>query len=294
MSENINVENMELDEALLDSVGETLLDENTLVDFHLSRGEIKRVKLGDLVGENKFSVLKDAIAYTENFIQAGRAFVVDTRNQVQTTEDKVFAELTAVNTAKQIESDRRDKVYYRDTVNTQLVKCAFKAKSLFDAQEIMQRLLKNYNIKQENIEIGMKNSNYYVKVVDCPYRIFDKMNRSLAVRNGVEEVAGFVERTADSAVNGTDMVLNDLAVPVAKTAIKTTAKVGKGIVGLVAKLGGIAVAEITRSTKECVNEIRTDGYIAEAKGEVLDGVHSIRRAIGNKTATGNVGIILDD
>ena len=37
MSENINVENMELDEALLDSVGETLLDENTLVDFHLSR-----------------------------------------------------------------------------------------------------------------------------------------------------------------------------------------------------------------------------------------------------------------
>lgn len=296
MSENINVENMELDEALLDSVGETLLDENTLVDFHLSRGEIKRVKLRDLVGEGRFKTLEEAIAYTSAFIQTGNAFIVDARTSVQSKEDQVFAELTAVNTAKEIKQAREEKVYYRDKINSAtVVNCEFNAKSILDAQEIMQMLLRNYNIPSDNIEMTMTSGKYFVRVTDCPTRIYEKVCFALGAKRGVEEVAGFVERTADTAVNGTDMVLNDLAVPVAKTAIKTTTKVGKSALGLIFKLGGIAVTEVTRSGKQLVAEIKSDGYINEAKGEVLDGVHSIKRAVGKKqAASGNsVGRIIE-
>lgn len=295
MSENINVENMELDEALLDSVGETLLDENTLVDFHLSRGEVKRVKLGDLVGEGRFKTLEEAIAYTSAFIQTGNAFIVDARTSVQSKEDQVFAELTAVNTAKEIKQAREEKVYYRDKINPTTVNCEFNAKSILDAQEIMQMLLRNYNIPSDNIEMTMTSGKYFVRVTDCPTRIYEKVCFALGAKRGVEEVAGFVERTADTAVNGTDMVLNDLAVPVAKTAIKTTTKVGKSALGLIFKLGGIAVTEVTRSGKQLVAEIKSDGYINEARGEVLDGVHSIKRAVGKKqAASGNsVGRIIE-
>ena len=140
-------------------------------------------------------------------------------------------------------------------------------------------LLRNYNIPSDNIEMTMTSGKYFVRVTDCPTRIYEKVCFALGAKRGVEEVAGFVERTADTAVNGTDMVLNDLAVPVAKTAIKTTTKVGKSALGLIFKLGGIAVTEVTRSGKQLVAEIKSDGYINEARGEVLDGVHSIKRAV---------------
>ena len=91
----------------------------------------------------------------------------------------------------------------------------------------------------------------------------------------------------------TDMTLNNVAVPVAKTAIGTSAKVAKSLFGFGAKLAGIAVGEVTKATKQCVTEIKNDGYIAQAKGEVIDGVHAMKRTFGGTGFGGGGGIILE-
>ena len=89
------------------------------------------------------------------------------------------------------------------------------------------------------------------------------------------------------------MTLNSVAVPVAKTAIATTTKVAKSLFGFGAKLGGIAIGEVVRSSKQCIDEIKNDGYIAEAKGEVIDATHSIRRTFSNRSNNSRGGFIID-
>ena len=139
----------------------------------------------------------------------------------------------------------------------------------------------------------MKGNKILVTITNCPIKTYASIERAFGFKRATEAVSGAVEKTANTVLNATDMTVNNIAVPVAKTAISTTAKVAKSLFGLGAKLGGIAVGEVVKSVKACATEIKNDGYIAEAKGEVVEGMHTVKKAInnssfGNKTSGGGV------
>ena len=139
----------------------------------------------------------------------------------------------------------------------------------------------------------MKGNNILVTITNCPIKTYASIERMLGFKRVTEAVSGTVDKTAKTVVNATDMTINNIAVPVAKTAISTTTKVAKSIFGLGAKLGGIAIGEITKATKQCVNEIKNDSYIIEAKGEVTSGIHSIKRTFSNRSFGGGAGVIIE-
>lgn len=283
------------DDEILGAIGDMVtgpygLTAETFVIFKLNSGVTKKIKVNDLIGRGTIKSLEDAFNYAACFIRTGRGFIDNNKSQEERVEDKVLRDIQAMEEGNRIEHDRREKVYYRDyTSNT--INARFFAKSHTDAQELKLRFMKYYNVPAENMRIIDQTidnrATHAIIIKNLPTTIYNKIQANLTFRNAADEVAGFTERTANGAINGADLIVNDVAVPVAKTAIKTTAKVGKGVIGLAAKLIGMTVTEGLRASKQCVSEIKEDGYIAEAKSEVIDGICSVRRFIGEKCTDAN-------
>lgn len=265
---------------------------DTVVDFKM-KGSMERKALKDLYDEDIHGDHEDFFAFIQAWITAGRATIVDTRSREEKIADQIAEELMSVQRGKAIEQDRIERANYGSTNYGVYAKVGFPAKTLLDAQEMHQILMRNFNIKQNQLGVEMNGGNVIVTITDCPAKTYSSIERSFGLKRATEAVSGAVDKTAKGVINATDMTLNNIAVPVAKTAIGTTAKVAKSLFGFGAKLGGIAVGEITKATKQCVDEIKNDGYIAEAKGEVISGYHSIRRAVNSKAGSGFGGIIME-
>ena len=265
----------------------------TVIDMKL-KGGTNRVVLADVYNKEMHGELEDFFGFIQAWIHTGRAVIVEpNKSQEEIMADAIAEELMSVNRGKSIEEDRAQRENYKQTSNGVYSKVGFVAKTLLDAQEMHQMLMKNFNIKQQQLGVEMKNGQVIVTITDCPVKTYVAIDRSLCFKRTTETVSGFVDKTAKNAVNITDITLNSVAVPVAKTAIATTTKVAKSLFGFGAKIGGIAIGEVVRSSKQCIDEIKNDGYIAEAKGEVIDATHSIRRTFSNRSNNSRGGFIID-
>lgn len=265
----------------------------TVIDFKF-KGSSERKALSDIYNEDVYGSQEEFFAFIEAWIQTGRAKIVDShKSKEEEMADAIAQELMAVQKAKTIEQDREDRVNYKSGAHGYYGKVGFPAKTLLDAQEMMQQLMRNFNLKQEQLGVEMQGTSILVTITNCPVKTYGSIERAFGFKRATEAISGVVDKTAKTAINVTDMTLNNVAVPVAKTAIGTSAKVAKSLFGFGAKLAGIAVGEVTKATKQCVDEIKNDGYIAEAKGEVIDGVHSMRRVFGNTSFGGNGGVIME-
>lgn len=264
----------------------------TVIDFKI-KGSVERLSLSELYNEELHGTVEDFYAFVNAWIVTGRATIVDTRDEATKIADQIAKELMTVQKGKAIEQDRIDKANYKQNNLGVYKKVGFPAKSLLDAQEMHQQLMRNFNLKADQLGVEMKGNNILVTIVDCPVKTYASIERAFGFKRATEAVSGVVDKTAKTALNVTDMTLNNVAVPVAKTAIGTTTKVAKSLFGFGAKLGGIAIGEISKATKQCVEEIKNDGYIAEARGEVQSGIHSMKRAINNTSFGGNGGVIME-
>lgn len=265
---------------------------NTVVDIKLNGG-LSRVTLGDLYSEDKYQSKESFLSVIEKWIHTGNAFVVEQKSREEEIADKIFEELQAVQRGKTIEQDRIDRENYGAESRGVYGKVGFPAKSILDGQEMIQALMKNFNIKQSQVGLEMKDGATIVTITECPIKTYGQIELAFGFKRATEAVSGAVNKTANAIVNTADMTVSNIAVPVAKTAISTSAKIAKTMFGFGAKLAGIAVGETVKATKQCVSEIKNDGYIAEAKGEVIDGVHTVKRAFGNTSFGVNGGIIME-
>lgn len=265
----------------------------SIVDLKF-KGSIERVILNDFYKPEIHGDEDDFLAVIQAWIQTGRATIVEeNKSKYEEMADAIVEELKTVETGKTLEQDRIDRINYNQGAHGYHAKVAFPAKTLLDAQEMHQILIKNFNITQNQLGVEMKDGSTLVTITNCPVKTFASIERAFGFKRATEAVSGVVEKTANTAINVTDMTLNNVAVPVAKTAIGTTTKVAKSLFGFGAKLAGITVGEVTKATKQCVTEIKNDGYIAQAKGEVVDGMHAMKRTFGATSFGGGGGIILD-
>ena len=258
------------------------------------KGSVERVTLSEFYNPDTHGDEEDFFAIIQAWIQTGRATIVKTqKTKYEEMADAVARELTSVEHGKTLEQDNVQRLNYNQGSHGYHAKVAFPAKTLLDAQEMQQTLIKNFNIDENQIGIEAKAGSVLVTITNCPVKAFSSIERAFGFKRATEAVSGMVEKTASTALNVTDMTLNNVAVPVAKTAIGTSTKVAKSLFGFSAKLAGIAVGEVTKATKQCVNEIKNDGYIAQAKGEVVDGIHAVKRKFGGSGFGGGGGIILE-
>lgn len=265
----------------------------TELEFKFKNG-MERIVLCDMYDEDRYGTEEEFFAFIEAWIQTGKAKIIPAKKSKEAEmADLIAQELMSVKKAKNIEQDRINKQNYNVGSHGYHEKVAFPAKSLLDAQEMQQILMKNFNISEDKLEVSMKGGSIQVIIEKCPIKTFNAIERSFGLKRATEFVSDSVDKTAKGIINTADMTINNLAVPVAKTAIGTSAKVGKSLFGFGAKLAGIAVGEITKATKQCVTEIKNDGYIAEAKGEVIDSLHAIKRTIGTSGFSGGGGVILE-
>lgn len=225
------------------------------------------------------------IQSVNSWIRTGRARMPKPIDQTTKIANEIANEIMAVENGKAIEEDRIARANYNQGSHGYYGKVGFPAKTLLHAQEMHQQLMKNFYIKQDQLGVEMQGGSILVTITDCPVKTFASIERVFVAQKVTGAVTNTIDKAAGGLINATDITINSLAVPVAKTAVSTTAKVGKSVVGLAAKLGGILVSEVVKNTKQCCNEIKNDGYIAEAKGEVVDGVHTVRRAIINHTGS---------
>lgn len=266
---------------------------DTVVDFKF-RGTVERVILSKMYDPELHGTEEDYFSFVDQYIQAGKATIVDTRSEEEKIADQIAREIMQVNRSKTIQEDRVQKETYNQNARGVYGKVGFPAKSLLDAQEMQQMLMKNFYIKQHQLGVESKGSKIIVTITNCPVKTYNSIARTFGMKRATETVAGTVDKTAKTLVSTTDMAINSVAVPVAKTTIGTGAKIAKSLLGFTAKLGGVAVSEIAKATKECVAEVKSDGYLAEARGEVTDGIHSLRRAMNKRAGMGMGGIIMDE
>ena len=258
------------------------------------KGSIERVSLKDFYKPEFHGDEEDFFTIIQAWIQTGKASIVEPKkSKYEAMADAVVEELKAVERGRNLEQDRVQRLNYNQGSNGYYAKVAFPAKTLLDAQEMQQLLIKNFNINENQIGVEAQGGSVLVTITNCPIKTFSSIERAFGFKKATEAVSGVVEKTANTAINITDMTLNNVAVPVAKTAIGTSTKVAKSLFGFGAKLAGIAVGEVTKATKQCVTEIKNDGYIAQAKGEVVDGVHAMKRTFGGSGFGGGGGIILE-
>ena len=266
---------------------------DTKIRFKFGSGIGATMSINDLIANGKFGNDEEVIrAAVYGFLQTGKAVVIESKDPVQAVADKIAEELMAVETAKSIQEDHIERMNFGDTQYGMVKKCRFQCKTIIDATQALQMVMRNYNITKDHISINSDAEGVFLYLENIPQITYVKISKALTVRNVTEAVTNKVEKSANSIVNGGDILLNDVGVPISKVAIGTTAKIAKSILQLGVKLGSIAVGEFTKEGKNCIREIKEDGYLQVAKGEVIDAGHSIKRAINNRTNVVGCGEII--
>lgn len=271
----------------------TELTLETTIDLNF-KGNHRRGTISEMYCEETHGDLEDFLIMVQAWIQTGRCTIIDTRGTDEKEADKVIEELMAVQNGKTIEQDRIQRQNHNQESLGVYGKVGFPAKTLMQAQEMHQIMIKNFNLSPTQLGVEMNEGKVVATVTNCPIKVYIKISRAFGIQRASEAVSGTVDKVANSAVNTADMTINTLAVPVAKTAIGTTAKIAKSLFGLGAKIGGVAVGEFTKNAKQCVTEIQNDAYIAEAKGEVIDGYHAVKRTLNKNGGLGGGGMILEN
>ena len=267
---------------------------DTKIRFKFGSGVGATMSINDLIANGKFGNDEEVIrAAVYGFLQTGKAVVIESKDPVQAVADKIAEELMAVETAKSIQEDHIERMNFGDTQYGMVKKCRFQCKTIIDATQALQMVMRNYNITKDHISINSDAEGVFLYLENIPQITYVKISKALTVRNVTEAVTNKVEKSANSIVNGGDILLNDVGVPISKVAIGTTAKIAKSILQLGVKLGSIAVGEFTKEGKNCIREIKEDGYLQVAKGEVIDAGHSIKRAINNRTNIVGCGEIIE-
>ena len=267
---------------------------DTKIRFKFGSGIGATMSINDLIANGKFGNDEEVIrAAVYGFLQTGKAVVIESKDPVQAVADKIAEELMAVETAKSIQEDHIERMNFGDTQYGMVKKCRFQCKTIIDATQALQMVMRNYNITKDHISINSDAEGVFLYLENIPQITYIKISKALTVRNVTEAVTNKVEKSANSIVNGGDILLNDVGVPISKVAIGTTAKIAKSILQLGVKLGSIAVGEFTKEGKNCIREIKEDGYLQVAKGEVIDAGHSIKRAINNRTNVVGCGEIIE-
>ena len=267
---------------------------DTKIRFKFGSGVGATMSINDLIANGKFGNDEEVIrAAVYGFLQTGKAVVIESKDPVQAVADKIAEELMAVETAKSIQEDHIERMNFGDTQYGMVKKCRFQCKTIIDATQALQMVMRNYNITKDHISINSDAEGVFLYLENIPQITYIKISKALTVRNVTEAVTNKVEKSANSIVNGGDILLNDVGVPISKVAIGTTAKIAKSILQLGVKLGSIAVGEFTKEGKNCIREIKEDGYLQVAKGEVIDAGHSIKRAINNRANIVGCGEIIE-
>lgn len=267
---------------------------DTKIRFKFGSGVGATMSINDLIANGKFGNDEEVIrAAVYGFLQTGKAVVIESKDPVQAVADKIAEELMAVETAKSIQEDHIERMNFGDTQYGMVKKCRFQCKTIIDATQALQMVMRNYNITKDHISINSDAEGVFLYLENIPQITYVKISKALTVRNVTEAVTNKVEKSANSIVNGGDILLNDVGVPISKVAIGTTAKIAKSILQLGVKLGSIAVGEFTKEGKNCIREIKEDGYLQVAKGEVIDAGHSIKRAINNRANIVGCGEIIE-
>lgn len=267
---------------------------DTKIRFKFGSGMGATMSINDLIANGKFGDDEEVIrAAVYGFLQTGKAVVIESKDPVQAVADKIAEELMAVETAKSIQEDHIERMNFGDTQYGMVKKCRFQCKTIIDATQALQMVMRNYNITKDHISINSDAEGVFLYLENIPQITYVKISKALTVRNVTEAVTNKVEKSANSIVNGGDILLNDVGVPISKVAIGTTAKIAKSILQLGVKLGSIAIGEFTKEGKNCIREIKEDGYLQVAKGEVIDAGHSIKRAINNRTNVVGCGEIIE-
>lgn len=267
---------------------------DTKIRFKFGSGMGATMSINDLIANGKFGNDEEVIrAAVYGFLQTGKAVVIESKDPVQAVADKIAEELMAVETAKSIQEDHIERMNFGDTQYGMVKKCRFQCKTIIDATQALQMVMRNYNITKDHISINSDAEGVFLYLENIPQITYVKISKALTVRNVTEAVTNKVEKSANSIVNGGDILLNDVGVPISKVAIGTTAKIAKSILQLGVKLGSIAIGEFTKEGKNCIREIKEDGYLQVAKGEVIDAGHSIKRAINNRANIVGCGEIIE-
>lgn len=267
---------------------------DTKIRFKFGSGIGATMSINDLIANGKFGNDEEVIrAAVYGFLQTGKAVVIESKDPVQAVADKIAEELMAVETAKSIQEDHIERMNFGDTQYGMVKKCRFQCKTIIDATQALQMVMRNYNITKDHISINSDAEGVFLYLENIPQITYVKISKALTVRNVTEAVTNKVEKSANSIVNGGDILLNNVGVPISKVAIGTTAKIAKSILQLGVKLGSIAIGEFTKEGKNCIREIKEDGYLQVAKGEVIDAGHSIKRAINNRTNVVGCGEIIE-
>ena len=267
---------------------------DTKIRFKFGSGIGATMSINDLIANGKFGNDEEVIrAAVYGFLQTGKAVVIESKDPVQAVADKIAEELMAVETAKSIQEDHIERMNFGDTQYGMVKKCRFQCKTIIDATQALQMVMRNYNITKDHISINSDAEGVFLYLENIPQITYVKISKALTVRNVTEAVTNKVEKSANSIVNGGDILLNDVGVPISKVAIGTTAKIAKSILQLGVKLGSIAIGEFTKEGKNCIKEIKEDGYLQVAKGEVIDAGHSIKRAINNRANIVGCGEIIE-
>ena len=267
---------------------------DTKIRFKFGSGMGATMSINDLIANGKFGNDEEVIrAAVYGFLQTGKAVVIESKDPVQAVADKIAEELMAVETAKSIQEDHIERMNFGDTQYGMVKKCRFQCKTIIDATQALQMVMRNYNITKDHISINSDAEGVFLYLENIPQITYVKISKALTVRNVTEAVTNKVEKSANSIVNGGDILLNDVGVPISKVAIGTTAKIAKSILQLGVKLGSIAIGEFTKEGKNCIREIKEDGYLQVAKGEIIDAGHSIKRAINNRTNVVGCGEIIE-
>lgn len=265
---------------------------NTVVDFKI-KGSVKRATLVDIYNPAIHGDEDDFYAFVTAWLHTGQAHIVDMRTPEEQVADSIAEELLSVKKARTIQEDELERQTYKEKQYGTYGKVGFPAKTLMDAQDMHQVLLRNFSIKQEQLGVEMAEGKVIVTITDCPVKTYISVSRFFGVKQVTETVAGTVDKTAKGVVGATDIAINTVAVPITKTAVSSSVKVAKSIIGFTAKLGGIAIAEFSKGAKECATEIKNDAHIIEAKGEVTDGIHTIKRTLNSKAGYAMGGMIME-
>lgn len=197
-------------------------------------------------------------------------------------------------TAQAIEEDRENEINYKKQQSRigrhVYEKVCFDFGSMSDAKDFCISV-SNCRLEHE-ITVDPEENCYIVTVFDLSDKELTTLSNIYKANKAVKATVNTTTKAFDSALKVTDYTAKKVLVPVTKIGLSGALSIGKSLLGTCAKIGGLAVSETVKVTRETASQIKDDENIAVAKAELYRTKNDIQHNLNKRRGGGGNGITI--
>lgn len=256
------------------------LNKETKITFHTREGH-KTSTVGEFFEQSNFANEAEYMAFLQDCLETGHATVKEDRSKDDTFAERVSKTIDAIHGKEQVDQDMHEE-RYGNNADDMIKDVKLTARSMSDAERIVDRLISVYNINEELVGYSKKGTVITVTIDEVHYKIFNKIKSEFVIKTVAQVTNRIIRDTVESAGTLAGIAVEQIAVPTFQLGAKVATDVASSAVKNVVRVGAFAATELMVGTKNTITSVVNDPETTRLRGALADTFSTMRKSMRKK------------